>query len=254
MKNAVTTSVLIVEGDKDQRLLLESSLLKSNLDISVIASVEDADYAFPLSSTVSPDIIIVDVTQAQKAVVRFGSGLPTLYVVPGHYEAEIDVEENVIGILEKPLEERDIIKVMKRYLKIKQHLFEQFNARIFYYRNSLSEPKDRFVVHKGKENTIIKTEDIAYLYNENRLTFLVDVRGNKFFIDHPLIKIQTFLDPRRFFRVSRKYLINISAIKKFRSFEKAKIQLTIDPEPTEPIIVSSSLAADFRRWIGEEFV
>jgi DNA-binding LytR/AlgR family response regulator len=68
------------------------------------------------------------------------------------------------------------------------------------------------------------------------------------------MRMQRFFDPSVFFRVPRKYLVNINSIKKFRTYDKTKIHLIVDPEPSGLVIVSSSTAAAFRKWIGEEFV
>jgi DNA-binding LytR/AlgR family response regulator len=54
--------------------------------------------------------------------------------------------------------------------------------------------------------------------------------------------------------VPRKYLVNINSIKKIRTYDKTKIHLNSDPELSELMIMSSSTAAAFRKWIGEEFV
>jgi DNA-binding LytR/AlgR family response regulator len=73
-------------------------------------------------------------------------------------------------------------------------------------------------------------------------------------LEEPLFRMRRFFDASVFFRVSRKYLVNINSIKKFRTYDKTKIHLLIDPAPSESVIVSSSTVAAFRKWIGEEFV
>jgi DNA-binding LytR/AlgR family response regulator len=254
VKNAEVVNILIVESEKEQMQFLENALQQSGLNVFIVAAVDDIDFLTEVKKIKDLDIIVIDLRIFKKTRNKFDFSSPLIYTVVSGQEEEFEIDENVIGILDKPFKEKEIIKILKRFIKIKEYFFDQFNSKIFSYQKAFTEKKDRFVVRKGKENTVVRADEIAYIYNENRLTFIVDTSGNKFFLDQPLVKIQRFLDPSSFFRVSRKYLVNINSIKKFRSYDKSKIHLIIDPEPSESVVVSSSSVAEFRKWIGEESI
>jgi DNA-binding LytR/AlgR family response regulator len=59
------------------------------------------------------------------------------------------------------------------------------------------------------------------------------------------------LDPSQFYRVNRKYLINLSAIKKIKSYPKSKLQLEVEPAVSEDIIISQEAVAAFKEWMGQ---
>ena len=107
----------------------------------------------------------------------------------------------------------------------------------------------RILVKKGIEFISIKTEDIAYFYTQHKIVFLVDNSGNRFIIDKSLSILEEELNKETFFRVNRKYLVNINAIGKFKPLTKGRILLEIKHAPQEEIAVSQENAPSFRKWI-----
>lgn len=96
----------------------------------------------------------------------------------------------------------------------------------------------------------IRAEDIAFFYATHKLVCLVDNRGQKFLLDQSLSDIEKQLDESQFFRVNRKYLVNMSAIRKMKSFPKSKLLIELEPEQDEEIIVSQENVAGFKAWMG----
>ena len=101
---------------------------------------------------------------------------------------------------------------------------------------------------RGVDYISIKIEDIAYFYATHKVVCLVDVRGNKFILDQSLSDLEKQIDPAIFFRVNRKYLVHINAIKKMKAYAKSKIQIVIEPPVAEEIIISQESAASFKEW------
>lgn len=62
--------------------------------------------------------------------------------------------------------------------------------------------------------------------------------------------METELNPLSFFRANRQYIININYIKRFRTVEKVKVQVTMDLMIGEhSVVISQESAAAFRKWI-----
>ena len=79
---------------------------------------------------------------------------------------------------------------------------------------------------------------------------MVEKSGQKFILDKSLADLEKELDPALFYRVNRKFLVNINAIKKIKSYPKSKLQLELFPVVAEDIIVSQENTAAFKEWIG----
>ena len=110
--------------------------------------------------------------------------------------------------------------------------------------------KKRFLVKKGNDYMTVKTEDIAYFYATHKLVCMVEKDGQKFILDKSLADLEKELEPALFYRVNRKYLVNINAIKEIKSYPKSKLQLELIPAVAEDIIVSQENTGAFKEWAG----
>ncbi len=83
--------------------------------------------------------------------------------------------------------------------------------------------RKRFLVKRGSDYITINIADIACFYATNKLVCLVDKDNRKFILDKALADLEKELDAREFYRVDRKYLVNITAIKKIKAYPKSKL-------------------------------
>jgi DNA-binding LytR/AlgR family response regulator len=67
----------------------------------------------------------------------------------------------------------------------------------------------------------------------------------------PLRNIELSVNPKCFFRATKKYLVNINAVVKFRPARKGKLEVQLDPDPKETIVISQLKAGMFKRWLME---
>ena len=57
------------------------------------------------------------------------------------------------------------------------------------------------------------------------------------------------LDPATFFRLNRKYIVNINAILKLKSLGKGKLLVELSPAAGEEVVVSAELTGSFKDWM-----
>jgi len=110
--------------------------------------------------------------------------------------------------------------------------------------------KDRIVVRKGVEFQSLRTEDVAYIFTENKLVFVVDKEGKKF-LAHTcnLCDLMLQLNKRMFYRANRKYIININYIKKYRSCDRVKVEVELAVQNAECVVISQENSSSFKHWI-----
>ncbi len=113
--------------------------------------------------------------------------------------------------------------------------------------------RTRIVVRKGMEHILLRLEDVAMLYTENKIVFVFDREGKKYIGEKNLADIYNELDEKMFFRANRQYIINIEFVKSYKSYEKVKlvIGLTIPELAHHNIIISQENAPHFRKWISD---
>lgn len=170
----------------------------------------------------------------------------------------------------------DFIQIHRSYLVSKKHItavtsntvsvdsFEmpigvQFKERFFneYLQKPLSQvqikPRSRVLLRKGTDFHFCRIQDVAYFYSSSGLIFLIDFQGQKHLTDFKKLNIlEEETDASLFFRVNRKFIININAIKKFKTLNRVKLTVELTVAVPEEIIISQENASEFKNWIASE--
>ena len=116
----------------------------------------------------------------------------------------------------------------------------------------LPDASKRILVRKGREFLVIRYEDVAYFFIENGVSYLIEAKSHyKYIMAQPLRNIELAVNPKSFFRATKKYLVNINAVVKFRPVKKGKLEVQLCPDPKEAVIISQLKAGIFKRWLME---
>ena len=73
--------------------------------------------------------------------------------------------------------------------------------------------------------------------------------GAQYTVDKTLSELAGELDPREFFRVNRQYLVHFRAVKRFRSYMKGRLVVSLEPPTSDDVVVSADNARRFREWM-----
>jgi DNA-binding LytR/AlgR family response regulator len=112
--------------------------------------------------------------------------------------------------------------------------------------------KKRIIVRKGNAYIPLGINSIAVFYHY-KITFAIDFSGNKYIVEENLYNLEKMVDALMFFRVNRQIILNIEAIKEFRTIEHGKIiiQLLSPDWIKEDVYVSQITAPLFKQWIAK---
>jgi len=156
-------------------------------------------------------------------------------------------EYNSIDYLLKPVEDKELLKVLNKYEMLGQH----FTRRQEFF-ESFSRSKKRLIVHKGLMNVPLKLEDIVLFYREDKISYAVDREGKKYVCEKNLTELEESLGFSGFFRANRQYIVNADYIRSYKSYDKVKLVIDLSIPVTENlIVVSQETAPHFRRWMNE---
>lgn len=101
-----------------------------------------------------------------------------------------------------------------------------------------------------KEKIIpIKLEDIAVFYIENQATYLLNFSGKTYFLNKTLDQIEQLCGDQ-FFRASRQYLINRSAVTDASHHLSRKFSIRLSVPFEHSITVSKEKLNDFLAWLA----
>lgn len=157
---------------------------------------------------------------------------------------------NSIDYLLKPVDKEKLFHALTKYRTLQKHFTGNLRSLAGSLRTN-TPINDRVVVKKGTDFIALQMEQISYFYSEHKITFLIDVQGVRYIVDKPLSEIEATLDPVRFFRLNRKFIAHRSAIARFRSIDRGKVQVDLLPPVRDDVTVSQENASAFKVWIGK---
>lgn len=111
------------------------------------------------------------------------------------------------------------------------------------------EYKERYIIRFNDRIVPVPTDDIAYVYSEEKTNYLITFSGNKYIIDTSLDVMAEDLDPEKFFRISRGCIISMDAISSIIKQSGSRLRIVSRPEAPFEITVSRSRVDDFLVWL-----
>lgn len=251
---------IIIEDEKPAAEKLQKALMKCSPSVQVLAILGSVRTACDwLRGNAAPELIFMDIDLTDglsfKIFEEVAVNCPIIFTTAYDEYWQEAFEHNSIDYLLKPIRQDKLEAALKKYEKLKQHFAFNYHQLLPMatggMQNATSEWKKRFLVKRGTYYISIKTEEIAYFYASQKLVCLVDSKSQKFILDQSLSDLEKQLDPSQFYRVNRKYLINLNAIRRIKTYPKSKLQLEIQPAPSEDIIISQENAAAFKAWMEQ---
>lgn len=109
--------------------------------------------------------------------------------------------------------------------------------------------KTRFVVKVGNHIRPVEIADIQYFYSLEKASYLYTSDNKSYSLDYSLDQIEQLVDPKSFFRTSRKFLVNIGAIKEVVNYSSSRLKIRFKFSAEEEAIVSREKTAAFKTWL-----
>jgi len=58
------------------------------------------------------------------------------------------------------------------------------------------------------------------------------------------------LDPKDFFRISRKYIVPLQAVKEIHVHSNSRLKISLPTYKADEVIVARERVSDFKEWLG----
>lgn len=110
--------------------------------------------------------------------------------------------------------------------------------------------KKRILTYSRNELLPISTDEIAYIYTESTITYVVCFDGRRSTTNTSLDELLGSLDSTYFFRANRQFIIAIAAIEKIIKYGNNQLKIVVNPNSEVDIIISKNKAAEFKQWLN----
>lgn len=110
--------------------------------------------------------------------------------------------------------------------------------------------RERFLIpHRADEYLIVPVSDVSHLTIRDGVVRLCILQGKTHQLSMTLEEAESQLDPQRFMRVNRQFIINAAAVEKLSTYFLGKMRIHIAAFPNTEIIVSKDKVATVKRWL-----
>ena len=159
---------------------------------------------------------------------------------------------NAIDYLLKPVGEAALAASLARYDALSRHFTGNLAGLLATMQAPARVPwRQRLVLHRGSGFASLRCDEVAWCTSVDKLTFVLTRQGERLLADETLGELEATLDPQRFFRVNRQFLVQLDAIKGFCPQGKGQLRLELQPSHEAPVLVSQERAKAFRDWLQQ---
>ena len=248
--------VVIIEDEKPSARRLQRLL--SDMDVNtdiMLHSVEESVEWF--SENKHPDLIFLDVQLSDGLSFEIFEQVEinSAIIFTTAYDAYAlqAFKLNSIDYLLKPIDKTELREAVEQFRK----RFEEgssLNMNLNDLRHLLGSQdqpqyKKRFSIKVGQHLKLINSEDIECFYSENKGTYLFTNEGRNYLLDGTLESLEHELDPELFFRINRKYFVNINAINDMISYTNSRLQIKLNHYRENDVIVARERVKAFKKWL-----
>lgn len=158
---------------------------------------------------------------------------------------------NSIDYLLKPVSGEELFNALQKFRTIWQKSDTSFPEHLVSEMKQIitGNNKERFSVKVGNKIEILKTSDVCYFYSLNKATYAKTVNNRNMLIDSTLDLLTPVLDSKKFFRISRKFVVNIDFIQNIYAYSNSRLKVNIENQGDDELIVSREKVRLFKNWI-----
>ncbi|HEV7382113.1 MAG TPA: LytTR family DNA-binding domain-containing protein [Dyadobacter sp.] len=158
---------------------------------------------------------------------------------------------NSIDYLLKPVDPAELEAALMKFRNgRKEPAVSMEQIRLMLTQNTKSY-KNRFLVKLGERIQTVDVQEIAFFYSEDKVTLLQTRSGKKFIIDYTLDEVEDMVDPETFFRLNRKYISAIAAIKEVFTYSNSRLKINLENSTDNDILISRERMSAFKVWLGQ---
>ena len=252
-------NVVIIEDEPMAAADLEKTLLKVSDDIQVIAKLDSVATGTEWLSHNEADLILSDI--------QLGDGLsfdifrnldlntPIIITTAFDEYAIRAFKENSIDYLLKPIDLDELTKAFEKYKnwKKEEKTFDLGTMLdVLRPADDRQQYQERFIVTLGEKIHSIPEINVAYFFSEDRYTYLVDRNGKQHIIGSNLGDLENSLNPKKFYRINRKFIIAFDSIRNMIAYSKSRVKIDLEPAPPKSldVIVSVERSGAFKKWLN----
>ena len=253
--------ILIIEDEQSNADRLRRMLEGEHEIVGVCAS--NAEVRASFAGEINVDLILSDIQLGDglsfESLRTVPAAIPVIFTTAYDHYAVQAFRFNSIDYLLKPIDSEELHAALAKVKPIINsqlsivnsvsttnaiaQLLESVKSQTIRYR-------ERFLIpHRADEFLIIPINEVSHITIRDGVVRLCTIDGKHHTLNMTLEVVEAQLDPQRFMRVNRQFIISAAAVQKLSTYFLGKMRIHMTAAPDEEIIVSKDKVATVKRWL-----
>lgn len=248
--------VIIIEDEKWAAELLTNLVKEYDPDIEVLQVIDSVKKSVKwFNENEAPDLALMDIQLAdgisfeifEKTIVE----CPVIFTTAFNEYAVRAFKVNSIDYLLKPIDPDDLSAALDKYKKIHtgKQVFPQSQDFDNLLKTLTNNYKQRFVIKVGDHIKSISVDDVLYFYSLEKATYLHTANNRNYAIDYSVEQVESLIDPEKFFRINRRYLIAMNSFGDIISYSNSRLKIELLHSDDQDVIVAREKVRSFKKWL-----
>ena len=249
--------ILIIEDEQSSADRLQRMLEGEHQIVDVCTSNAEVKAFFSDERHAQVDLILSDIQLGDglsfESLKTVPTAIPVIFTTAyDHYSVQA-FRFNSIDYLLKPIDSEELHAALERVQPTMVNGLSTTDAiaqLLESVKNQLIRYRERFLIpHRADEYLIIPVSNVSHITIRDGVVRLCTLEGKYHTLNMTLEEVESQLDPQRFMRVNRQFIISAAAVQKLSTYFLGKIRIHMNAAPDEEIIVSKDKVATVKRWL-----
>ena len=249
---------VIIEDEHAAVLNLEFLLKSIDANIQIVAIIDTVTDAIDFFQKENGyDVVFMDIHLADGNSFEIFKAIkpksPIIFTTAYDQYAIQAFKVNSIDYLLKPIQGSELRNAIEKFKQTQSQLpiFNQQMQGLFnLIQNQKKSYRQSYLVQKGDTLIPIASNDFAFFYIQNGIVRGTTIKNVSYHLDGRLEDLENELNPQKFYRANRQYLVQRSAIKNLSIYFNGRLIVNTTPVAKEQIIVSKANAPKFKAWLN----
>ncbi|MBR6826847.1 MAG: response regulator transcription factor [Prevotella sp.] len=249
--------ILIIEDEQSSADRLQRMLEGEHQIVDVCTSNAEVKAFFSDERHAQVDLILSDIQLGDglsfESLKTVPTAIPVIFTTAYDHYAVQAFRFNSIDYLLKPIDSEELHAALERVQPTMVNGLSTTDAiaqLLESVKNQLIRYRERFLIpHRADEYLIIPVSNVSHITIRDGVVRLCTLEGKYHTLNMTLEEVESQLDPQRFMRVNRQFIISAAAVQKLSTYFLGKIRIHMNAAPDEEIIVSKDKVATVKRWL-----
>lgn len=247
--------LLIIEDEPASAQRLKKMAIEIEPGIMVLDVIDSISTALEWFKTnAEPDLILSDIHLADglsfEIFRQVSVTCPVIFTTAYDQYAIQAFKLNSIDYLLKPVKKDELAGAINKFRKSRPAALQiDLSKLAAMLGGSQKEYLHRIIIRLGQQIKMLEVRDIAYFYIDEKIVFATTFQKDRLPMDLSLDQLEKQLDPKRFFRINRAFIISLESIDTMITYSKARIKIKLKPPCELESITSTERSAEFREWL-----